>query len=70
MKKIRVGIVGCGAIGTSLAKAVARDFSKGARLSALYDINLKKTKDLSRVLARNIAVSKLSQLISKSDLVI
>jgi len=70
MKKVGIGIVGCGAIGSSLAKIVVRDFSKVARLSALYDINLKKARDLSRRLSRKAAVGKLNQLIKNSDLVI
>jgi len=70
MRKIRIGIVGCGAIGSSLAKSIVRDFSKGSVLSALCDIDIDKARNLSRRLERRIPVVNLGQLISKSDLVI
>ncbi len=72
MPKLRIGIVGCGAIGGSLARSVVCDFSKRARLAALYDIDTEKPKRLSRLLSKNknLAVSGLKELIKKSDLVI
>ena len=42
MKLLRIGIVGCGAIGTSLAKAIVSDFAPQAKLAALYDIDRNK----------------------------
>jgi aspartate dehydrogenase len=67
----RIGIVGCGAIGSSLAKYIARDFSGKAKLVALYDIDNLKSCSLSRRISKNIiAVSSLKSLIVKSDLVI
>ena len=70
-KRLRVGIVGCGAIGSSLAKAVARDLRAQAELVALYDIDCEKTKVLSKLLSsRKLAVASLETLINKSDLVI
>ena len=38
-KRLRIGIVGCGAIGTSLAKIIVKDFKLRAQLSAVYDID-------------------------------
>lgn len=71
-KKLRIGIVGCGAIGSSLAKAVKKDLAQDAELSALYDIDGSKSERLSRLLSkkRNLAASSLNSLINKSDLVI
>jgi aspartate dehydrogenase len=66
MAKLSIGIAGCGAIGGSLAKAIAREFPGMARLSALYDINLSKARRISR----RLAVSSLDRLIGKCDLVI
>ncbi|MFA5276292.1 MAG: aspartate dehydrogenase [Candidatus Omnitrophota bacterium] len=68
--KLRVGIVGCGAIGTSLAKAVSKGFSKKAVLAALYDINPAKSRQLSKDLSKDITAVSLRQLIGKSDLVV
>lgn len=69
MKKI--GIVGCGAIGSSLAKAIAKDFKAKARLSALYDIALERALSLAHAVGdKSLAVCGLDKLIAKSDLII
>ncbi len=70
VKKLKIGIVGCGAIGGSLAKVVVRDLSYKAQLVALYDIDILRAKKISRSIGKNVAVNNLSQLINKSDLVI
>lgn len=72
MQKLRIGIVGCGAIGSSLAKTIVRDFKEGADLAALFDIDAEKSCDLSRMVSkgRDLAVLNLEQLINKSGLVI
>ena len=72
MKRLKIGIVGCGAIGSSLAEAILREFSRQAQLCALYDVDPEKSFKLSRRFspARLIAVKKLSELISRSELVI
>ncbi|MCX5708082.1 MAG: DUF108 domain-containing protein [Candidatus Omnitrophica bacterium] len=72
MKILKIGIVGCGAIGSSLAKAVSRDFNKAAKLAALYDLIQDKSEGLSFKLTgkKDLAVDSLERLIRKSDLVI
>jgi len=72
VKLLKIGIVGCGAIGSSLAKTIVEDFSRKAKLTALYDIDRNKSKELSRIISNEekLAVKNLKQLISKSDLVI
>lgn len=72
IKPLRIGIVGCGAIGSSLAKTVIKDFRKNAKLVALYDIDSKKSAGLSRSLFKTgeLHVSSLRRLILKSGLVI
>lgn len=70
-KKLKIGIAGCGAIGSSLAKAIVRDFSKNAKLSALYDIDKKKSIELSRRAgSRSLAVKSLEELIERCEFVI
>jgi aspartate dehydrogenase len=71
-KPLRIGIVGCGAIGTSLAKIVVRDFKKKAQLTALYDIDEHKSRTLSRILSKKekLQVQGLKALIAASDLVV
>lgn len=71
-KLLKIGIVGCGAIGTSLAKAVTRDFKKQAELSAIFDIDKNKAKRLLALVSKNkdLSVTSLKQLIEKSETVI
>lgn len=72
MKKLRIGIVGCGAIGSSLAKEITLNFRKNAVLTALFDIKSEQSLLLSKKITRSakLCVSNLDSLIEKSDLVI
>jgi len=72
MKKLRIGIAGCGAIGSSLAKEINLNFRQNAILAALFDIKPKKGLLLSKKIAKSakLCVSNLDSLIKKSDLVI
>jgi len=69
---IKIGIVGCGAIGSSLAKAISQDFRGRAVLSGFFDIDVSRAGRLSKLISRkkNIAAPSLESLIRKSDLVI
>lgn len=69
-RKLKIGIVGCGAIGSSLAKAVVSDFSDKAELASLYDIDLEKAYSLSVRLNKKLAALNLADLINKVDLVV
>jgi len=72
MKMMKIGIVGCGAIGSSLAKIIAQDFRQSAKLVALYDTDLSKARELSRRISGNtkLAVDNLSVLLKKSGFLI
>jgi len=72
MTKLKIGIVGCGAIGSSLAKAIVKDFGSSARLSGLYDLDMPKAQKLSLKLSgtENLAVPNLNELLKRSELVI
>lgn len=71
-KILKIGIVGCGAIGTSLAKVIEKEFKGRARLAALYDLDPLKAERLSSAVVRNkkLAAVNLDELITKSNLVI
>ena len=71
-KRLRIGIVGCGAIGMSLAKIIVKDLRLRAQLSAVYDIDPLKSRNAARVSSKNknCAVKDLKSLIARSDLVI
>jgi aspartate dehydrogenase len=67
----KIGIIGCGAIGTAVAKAINRKFSRRARLAYVSDIDSSRARRLRSMLRsdRPRAVSNL-ELIAKSDLVV
>jgi aspartate dehydrogenase len=71
-KKIQIGIVGCGAIGTSLALAITRDFSRDMAVAAVFDTDSSKKNLLSRTISekKRVDASSLDALIDKSELVI
>ena len=70
-KVLRIGVVGCGAIGSSLAQAVRKDFRGKAVLAGLYDIDRAKTVALERRLGvRGRAAKDLAGLIGRCDLVV
>jgi aspartate dehydrogenase len=70
--KLKVGIVGCGAIGSSLAEEIFIGLRDSACLAALYDIKREKSEALSRQLTKStkFCVADLETLIRKSDLII
>jgi aspartate dehydrogenase len=49
-RKIKVGIVGCGAIGSRLAQSIKRELNAVCVLSALYDIDHTKSAALAKQL--------------------
>ncbi len=69
-KKIKVGIVGCGNIGTNLARFIATELKKKMSLSAVYDIDEEKARRLISALAAPARFLDLEKLIDRVDLVI
>ncbi len=69
MRNLKVGIVGCGAIGTELAQAIDREI-KDTQLVALTDIDEEKAKRLAYSLKRKPEILPLDRLIERSDLII
>ncbi|MFH0762402.1 MAG: aspartate dehydrogenase [Candidatus Omnitrophota bacterium] len=71
-KLLKIGIVGCGAIGSSLAKFIVKQLPRQARLCALYDIDAFKSRKLSKAVSKNegLALGSLKQLIAGSGLII
>ncbi len=69
--KLKIGIVGCGAIGTSMARAIVSDFAQQTKLAAVYDVDSSKARELAaRVKAKRVICACLESVIKKSDLVI
>lgn len=71
-RKLRIGIVGCGAIGSSLAAEICEKLKPGATLSGLYDIDRRKSADLAErfSLGKQALAGSLGGLIRRCDLVI
>lgn len=72
VKGLKIGIVGCGAIGSSLAKFIVGKLSPQAQLSALYDLDASKARKLARSVSkkRDLAAGSLGDLIAGSGLVV
>ena len=69
-KKLRIGIVGCGAIGTQLAEFIERELKGYFVLRGLYDIIPDKAFSLAKKLKSRPNILGLNRLISYSDFII
>lgn len=68
--KYSVGIIGCGTIGSELARLIRRNFSSLAAVRFVCDHHLPKAVRLKRKLGPSCAVVSMRELIDRSDLVI
>jgi len=69
-KKIRIGLVGCGVIGSEIARAVDKKFNTKADLVAISDVDKDKAKQLRGRLKQRPVISSINGVIKKSDLII
>jgi aspartate dehydrogenase len=67
---VRVGLVGCGTIGSQLALALQRNYSNAARITALHDVDRAHARALQRRLTHHPHIVSLPMLIRESQLVI
>ncbi|MBI4340657.1 MAG: DUF108 domain-containing protein [Candidatus Omnitrophica bacterium] len=67
---IRVGLIGCGTIGSQLALALQRSFAHAARLAALHDADRARATALQRRLHPRPPIVSLPDVIRRSDLVL
>jgi aspartate dehydrogenase len=70
MNRIKVGIIGCGVIGSAVAQAVEERFPHEVRVAYLCDHNRDKALWLKSVLNRKVKILSSSQLIRRSDVVV
>jgi aspartate dehydrogenase len=69
--KVKIGIIGCGAIGSSLAEAVGGDLSAQAEISALFDTQMQKAYSLaSRLNNPKLVALDLDNLLRKVNLAV
>ncbi len=69
-RKIKIGIVGCGTIGTQLAQAIEERFSEQAELFALCDIDKARAEKVKASSSSGPAVLSIDELIKVCDLII
>jgi aspartate dehydrogenase len=70
-RKLKIGVVGCGTIGSYLARIIHNELKDKALLIAVYDKVLEKAYTLASSLKnKKIVVVTLEELIERSDLVI
>ena len=67
---VRVGLVGCGTIGSQLARALQRDYRHVARIVALNDCNHRQAALLQRRLTGHPPICSLPALVRTSQLVL
>lgn len=70
MKKIKLGLVGCGAIGSYLAKRIDRELSRESLLVAISDINPQACAKLKKTLYSKPVICSSQALIKKCELII
>jgi aspartate dehydrogenase len=69
--KVKIGILGCGAIGSRMAKSIQKGLSAHCRLTAIFDIDIEKTKKLAKHLHRKGIVKRtITDLIKNCDCMI
>lgn len=67
---LKIGIVGCGAIGSSLAIAVTEQFKGRATVSGLHDVDHKRAVMVAERLAGEVPILSLDALTQGCDLVV
>ena len=67
---LKIGLIGCGTIGSEIARAITDRFSQKAELVALCEINESLAKTFIDSLAKKPELLSIDELIQKSDLVI
>ncbi len=70
MKRAKIGIIGCGVIGSAVAKAIRKKFPKDAVVAYVCDCDRSKAVRLCRAVGGSARVSSLGDLIRRSDVVI
>ena len=70
MKKLKVGIIGCGTIGSQIAHACQGLLKDKVELVAICDVDTDKAVILKKALKKGPAVLKLEELIKKSCLIV
>ncbi len=66
--KVDIGIIGCGAIGSRIAKSIKKDFKKYCQLTGIYDIDSNKTDQLTQsLLLKKVVKKSIAELLKSCD---
>ncbi len=69
--KTKIGIIGCGAIGSRIAKTIQKEFNDAAVVSGLYDIDDDKSLGLAKILGGpQLYKNSLKEIIKSSDFLV
>src|SRR3989338_6952656 len=70
-RRLKIGIVGCGAIGGGIARYISKELKKDCQLTGLYDIQYGRVEKLRRELSAGpIGRNSLTALLKSCDLMI
>lgn len=70
-KKIKIGIIGCGAIGSRIAKSCRQELKNCCELNGLYDVELRRAQQLARAIGqKRLASPAIPPLLKSCDLII
>src|SRR5262245_45610649 len=71
LKKIRVGVLGCGAIGSRMAMSIKQELKDRAVLSAVYDVQTERAKKLAKNFSSDRIIKRsFEELLKFCDLVV
>ena len=70
MRRIRVGIIGCGTIGAEIARACQAELKDKVILVGICDLNEERISTLEKTLKERTPILSFTDLIKKSDLII
>ena len=67
---LKIGIIGCGTIGSKLARAIVENFPWDSRLIGVHDIDRNKSQALSQSINPHPSILSQEELIDSADLII
>lgn len=70
MKRLKVGIIGCGTIGREIARACQDRLKESVDLAAICDVDENKAASLNKILNKKARVLKVGELIDECDFVV
>ena len=70
MKLKKIGIIGCGAMGSEISEYILKNLGDRSKIVAICDIDSKKVKALYARIKPKPIITTIDGLINKSDLII